>query len=130
MNRIQQATYRLAQACEGNTISTTIVVILFYLMFSVLEATVETLIFGHRLVHFLDPIFVVMFIGYSAYAVYWCAVFNGEKNKASNTTAETCQTARYAIYNGSQSAHVRMTDGLCNSCRSGKQRMIEKSLVD
>ncbi len=84
MNKIQQATYRLAQACEGSPISTTVVVMLFFVMFNVLEATVEKLVFGERFEHFLDPIFGLAFIGYSAYAVYWCAVFNSEKNKAPN----------------------------------------------
>ena len=84
MNKIQQATYRLAQACEGSPISSTVVVMLFFVMFNVMEATVEKLIFGERFEHFLDPLFSLAFIGYSAYAVYWCAVFNSEKNRAPN----------------------------------------------
>lgn len=84
MNKIQLATYRLAQACEGSPISTTVVVMLFFVMFNVIEATVEKLVFGERFEHFLDPIFGLAFIGYSAYAVYWCAVFNSEKNRAPN----------------------------------------------
>lgn len=84
MNKIQQATYRLAQACEGSPISSTVVVMLFFLMFNMVEANIEKLIFGERFEHFLDPIFALAFIGYSAYAVYWCAVFNSTKNKASN----------------------------------------------
>jgi len=84
VNKIQQATYRLAQACEGSPISSTVVVMLFFLMFNMVEANIEKLIFGERFEHFLDPIFALAFIGYSAYAVYWCAVFNSTKNKASN----------------------------------------------
>lgn len=80
MNKIQQATFKLAQACEGSPISTTVVVMLFYAMFSVFEATVETVIFGNRFVHFLDLFFQLAFIGYSAYAVYGCAVFNSTKS--------------------------------------------------
>jgi hypothetical protein len=79
VNNIQRITYRLAQACDGSPVSTTVVVMLFYVMFNVLEATIETLIFGERFEHFLDPIFILAFIGYSAYAVYWCAVFNSNK---------------------------------------------------
>ena len=83
MNKIQQATLRLAQSCDGNPVSTTIVVMLFFIMFSVFEATIETVFFGHRFEHLLDPFFQLAFIGYSAYAVYWCAVFNS--TKATNT---------------------------------------------
>ena len=79
MNKIQQATLRLAQSCDGNPVSTTIVVMLFFIMFSVFEATIETVFFGHRFEHLLDPFFQLAFIGYSAYAVYWCAVFNSTK---------------------------------------------------
>jgi len=84
VNRIQQSTYRLAQACKGSPISSTVVVMLFFVMFNVMEATVEKFIFGERFVHFLDPIFALAFIGYSAYAVYWCAVLNSVKKSAPN----------------------------------------------
>lgn len=88
MNKIQLATYRLAQACDGSPISTTVVVMLFAVMFNVLEATAEKLIFGERFENFLDLVFLLGFIAYSAYAVCWCAVFNSYKNRAFN--AELC----------------------------------------
>lgn len=93
MNKIQQATFRLAQACDGSPISTTIVVMLFYVMFNIFEATVETAIFGKRFEHLLDPFFQLAFIGYSAYAVYWCAVFNSAK--ASNVEGKGRCAALY-----------------------------------
>ena len=77
MNIIQRATYRLAQACDGSPVTSTIVVMLFYVCFSFVEANTEILIFGERFAHFLDPVFALVGIGYAAYAVYWCAVFNG-----------------------------------------------------
>ena len=82
MNKIQQATLKLAQACEGSPVSTTVVVMLFFIGFNTVEASIERLIFGERFEHFLDPVFALVFIGYAAYAVYWCAVFNS--TKASN----------------------------------------------
>ena len=82
MNKIQQATFKLAQACEGSPVSTTVVVMLFFIGFNTVEASIERLIFGERFEHFLDPVFALVFIGYAAYAVYWCAVFNS--TKASN----------------------------------------------
>jgi hypothetical protein len=69
----------LARASDGNPILTTATVILFMLLFNVLEANVEKLIFGERFEHWLDPIFISAAIAYSAYAVYACAVFNSNK---------------------------------------------------
>jgi hypothetical protein len=77
MNKIQTATYRLAQACDGNPIESTIVVMLFYVGFQVIELSIEKLIFGGPFVHFIDPLSAMAFMAYAAYSVYWCAVFNG-----------------------------------------------------
>lgn len=80
MTKFQTLTCRLAQACEGNPVMSTILVMLFYLMFGMVEATVETLIWGNRFVHFMDdPVFSLMFMAYAAYAVWWCAVLNSSK---------------------------------------------------
>lgn len=67
----------LAQACDANPLLTTGTVILFYIYFNFLEAMIEALIFGERFLHWLDPIFACIFIVYSAYAVYGCALYNG-----------------------------------------------------
>ena len=66
----------LAKSCNGNPVLTTLVVFLFYLGFSLLECTVESLIYGERFQHWLDPLFIGCFIAYSAYAVWACAAFN------------------------------------------------------
>lgn len=79
MQKIRNATIRLVQACEGSPISTTIVVIIFFMMVTVLEATFEKLVFGYRFEHFVDVIIQIAFIAYAAYAVYWCAIFNMER---------------------------------------------------
>ena len=81
MNIIQRATYRLAQACDGSPVTSTIVVMLFYVCFSFVGANTEILIFGERFAHFPDPVFALVGIGYAAYSVYWCAVFNGANKK-------------------------------------------------
>jgi hypothetical protein len=80
MNKMQSATFRLAQASDGNPVTSTLVVMLFFIAFNVVEAGIEKLIFGDRFEHFLDPIFALVFIGYAAYAVFWCALFNSEKH--------------------------------------------------
>ena len=79
MNKLQKMTYALAKASDGNPVISTATVMLFYLMFNVVEAGIEKLIFGERFDHWLDPLFQCAFIAYSAYAVWWCAVFNGRK---------------------------------------------------
>jgi len=79
MNKLQRMTYTLAKASNGDPVLSTVTVMLFYVMLSVVEAGIETLIFGERFHHWLDPVFQCAFIAYSAYAVWWCAVFNSKK---------------------------------------------------
>lgn len=66
----------LASAAKGDPVLATIVVILFYLLFTAFETTVERAAFGKSFPHLLDPIFAGFFIAYAAYAVYACAVYN------------------------------------------------------
>lgn len=75
-NFIEKSAATLAESANGNPIITTLVIMLFYIMFNVLEATIEEAIFGERFAHFLDPFFALMFIAYAGYAVVACAVFN------------------------------------------------------
>ena len=79
MKKLQKITYALAKACDGNPVLSTTTVMLFYVMFNIFEAGIEKLIFGERFEHWLDPMFQLSFIAYSAYAVWWCALFNGSK---------------------------------------------------
>lgn len=79
MNQLEKFTLALARASNGNPVISTATVMLFFVMFNMLEAGVEKLIFGERFEHWLDPVFMLAFIAYSAYAVWWCAVFNGSK---------------------------------------------------
>lgn len=77
----QRATMRLAQASDGNPITSTLVVIIFYIMLSIVEANIEKAIFGSSFEHPLDAVFAVAFMAYAAYAVYWCALFNSTKTE-------------------------------------------------
>lgn len=79
MNILERTTYALARASKGNPVISTATVMLFFLMFTLLEALIEKLAFGERFEHWLDPIFVVAFIAYSAYAVLWCGIYNSHK---------------------------------------------------
>ena len=81
MNILSRSIDVLAESASGSPTTTTFVVCLFYLMFSILEASIERLVFGERFEHFLDPLFIVGFICYAAYAVYGCALYNYRKNQ-------------------------------------------------
>jgi hypothetical protein len=82
VNKLETVTLALAKACDGNPVTSIATIMLFYLMFSLVEATVEKLIYGERFVHWLDPFFMCAFIAYSAYAVWWCALWNSAKAAA------------------------------------------------
>lgn len=75
---IEQSSMTLAAATKGNPVLTTITIMLFYVLFTILESGVEKLIFGERFEHWLDPFFIVCFIAYAAYSVWACAVFNSK----------------------------------------------------
>lgn len=79
MKKIQKMTYVLVKASDGNPIVAIATVMLFFIMFNMLEALIETLIFGHRFEHWLDVIFILAFIAYSGYATWMCAVFHEAK---------------------------------------------------
>ena len=76
MNKIFKMTLCLVRASSGNPVVATATIMLFFVMFNLVEASIETLIFGERFGHWLDPVFALMFIGYAAYAVYICAAVN------------------------------------------------------
>lgn len=76
LNLIQKVTYWFVFACKGNPVNTTVVIMLFYIFFNLFEAAIENVIFGKRFEHIFDLIFCLTAIGYAAYAVYWCAIFN------------------------------------------------------
>ena len=73
---INNSVMTLAESCKGNPVLSTVVVIMFFLMFDVVLTGIEKLIFGERFEHWIDPIIGVLFIAYAAYGVWACAVFN------------------------------------------------------
>ena len=76
MDKINLMTVHLARASNGNPVLSTATIMLFYVMFNLVEASIEMLIFGERFVHYLDPIFALIFMGYAAYTVCICAAIN------------------------------------------------------
>ena len=79
MKYIYDSAITLARASKGSPVISTLTVMLFYLMFNVAEAGVEHALYGALFQHWLDPIFSISFIAYSALVVYACAVVNAEK---------------------------------------------------
>jgi len=79
MNMMKMATLKLATACDGSPLLTTVVVMLFYVMINAAEALVETLIFGAPFEHWGDVVISCAAIGYSGYAIWCCAIYNTEK---------------------------------------------------
>lgn len=80
-NFIEKSAAALAESANGSPITTTLVIMLFYIMFNMLEASIEKVFFGERFEHFLDPIFGAIFIAYAGYAVMACAFFNSTNGK-------------------------------------------------
>lgn len=70
---ICKSAFAVAQASDKNPIVATLTVMLFYLGFNFLEALVEKLMFGHRFEHWLDPVFILAFLGYAGLTVSACA---------------------------------------------------------
>ena len=73
MKFLYRMAQRIAISSEGNPVIAVITVILFWLAFNVIEAAVETLIFGDRFVHWIDPLAGIAFISYAAWCVWICA---------------------------------------------------------
>ncbi len=63
----------IVEATDRNPLSLIVIVFFLWCAFDLLEMTIEKLISGHHFAHWLDPIFQVLFIGYAAYGVFWCA---------------------------------------------------------
>jgi hypothetical protein len=74
-----KATSTLVKASDGNPATTTITVMLFWLMFNIAESQVEALIFGKRFAHWFDVVVAAAFILYAGYAVVGCAEWNSAK---------------------------------------------------
>ena len=81
MNYIKNAFKVLSSSTDGSPVSSVLVVMLFYVFFNILEASIETLIWGDRFDHILDPFFIIAFMGMSAYSVYACAEHNTKEMK-------------------------------------------------
>lgn len=82
--KLANITITLIKACNLNPLLSTLTICLFYIMFDLVLASIEIIIFGERFVHVLDVVFQLMFIFYAAYSVYICAYFKDVSNHKDN----------------------------------------------
>ena len=73
MKVISKSAAAIAVSSKGNPVIAVLTVFLFYVAFNGVEASVETLIFGERFLHWLDPIFQLLAMGYAGLTVWYCA---------------------------------------------------------
>lgn len=62
-------------ACKGNPILATLLVFLYYMAFSMIEAMIERLLFGERFEHWIDPFFALTFMMFAGLCSYQCAKY-------------------------------------------------------
>ena len=72
--KIKLSAAAVAKASDCNPFMAVATVMLFYVMFDIFEAGVEALIWGESFHHWLDPIFQLAFMAYSAVVVWECAI--------------------------------------------------------
>ena len=81
MNMLIKSIKVLVMAADGSPLRVVGVVFMAYLMFNMLLATIERLIFGERFEHWLDPVFIIFFAAYGSLSVYQCAAYNFRRGK-------------------------------------------------
>lgn len=72
---IRQSAITLTVAANGDPVTTSLATMLAYLCFSSVESMIEKLIWGEHFLHWGDPIFAVIFIGYAVYLTRHCAMY-------------------------------------------------------
>jgi len=78
MFRFLKMTANLVLHCNHNPVCLCIKVFIGYMAFSILEAGVETLIWGKPFEHALDPIFALMFVSYFAFCLFMSRYLRSE----------------------------------------------------
>ena len=69
----------LCASAKYNPIMALALTWMFYLLFTLAEAQVETLIWGDRFEHWLDPVFFVLLALYQFAVIEVCAIINETK---------------------------------------------------
>ena len=66
----------IADDCRGNYFRAFVTLVVWYVLFTVVEVAVEKLFFGHRFEHSLDWVFVGMFSVYGVIVMHCCNFLN------------------------------------------------------
>lgn len=76
IKHVHQSAVRIVMATKADPVPGVAVVLLFFLLFNLFEATVEAAIWGEPFAHWLDPFFAMAFMIYAAYITYLCSEVN------------------------------------------------------
>lgn len=76
MNLFQLVSWMIVRACKGDPLKTTLMAFFMYVFVNMIEAVLETLIFGERFEHWGDVVIMLGAFFYSGYLTYLCGVYN------------------------------------------------------
>lgn len=62
-----------ARACDHNPLSCSVTLFIYFLMFNMMEAVIEKLLFGEPFAHALDIFFAACFIAFGVCSIWFCA---------------------------------------------------------
>lgn len=69
---MQKFSYEIALAVKGSAISAFFLMLLLFFGFNVLEASIEKLIWGKAFLHWLDPLFVGLWLWFTILVILQC----------------------------------------------------------
>ena len=81
MKFINKYTLMLVIGCDKSPLRSTAMIFAFYIFFSIIQSSVERLIFGEMFENWLEPIFTLIFMVWAACAAYLCGVIRVEEAK-------------------------------------------------
>ena len=76
MNILRQPARILARACDGNALRAILVIFVLGIMAFFIEEAGMHLLWDGRFLHWLDPVFMLVFIGYALLTIWECAFYN------------------------------------------------------
>lgn len=75
-SKVATSAGHLAAASKGEPMTTTAVIMMFYILVTIFTTNIERVFWGESFPHLFDPFVSGAFIAYAAYAVRACAVYN------------------------------------------------------
>jgi len=75
LNPLQHSCMALAYASEGNPLRAVLTIFCFFLIFTLIEAGIETLVYGKHFLHWLDIFFLLGLFYYGLNVVKACTAY-------------------------------------------------------